>query len=108
MAALWSGSFDSRRTSTWQLEERSEMRSEDEWFCQTCSIGNWWSRTDCRHCASVTNEAADPPQTSTQEKLNILETLAVMGNEDPRLVGRKALEKELEWHQNELKAEEHC
>ena len=84
------------------------MRSEDEWFCQTCSIWNWWSRTDCRHCASVTNEAAEPPQTSTQEKLNILETLAVMGNEDPRLAFRKALEKELEWHQKKLKAEEHC
>ena len=39
-----------------------------------CSTGNWWCRMDCRHSASVTNEAAEPPQTSTQEKINILET----------------------------------
>ena len=31
----------------------SEMRSGDEWFCEKCSTGNWWSRTDCRHCSSV-------------------------------------------------------
>ena len=65
---------------------------------------NWWSRTDCTHCRSVTNEAAQPPQTSTQEKIDILEkTLAVMGNEETILAGRKLLEKEPDWHQKKLK-----
>ena len=35
--------------------------------------GNWWSRTDCRHCASVANDDADAPQTSAQEKIAVLE-----------------------------------
>ena len=41
----------------------------------------------------------EPPQTSIQEKINILEkTLSVMGNEEPILAGRK----EPEWHQKKL------
>ena len=41
----------------------------------------------------IANEAAEPPQTSTQEKIDILEkTLAAMGNEEPILAGRKLLE----------------
>ena len=48
--------IDCRRGS-WGV--KSEVHSEDERFCQKCSTGNWWSRTDCRHCASVTNETAD-------------------------------------------------
>ena len=59
---------------------------------------NWWSRTECRHCASVTNEAAELPQTSIQEKIAVLEnTLACMGND-----GRRVLEKVLERHQKNL------
>ena len=75
------------------------MRSEDEWFCQKCSTGNCWSRTDCRHCSSVTNKAAELPQTSIQEKISILEK---MGNEEPVLAGRRLLEKGLERHQKKL------
>ena len=57
---------------------------------QQCGAGNWWSRTDCRHCVSVTNDTADAPQTSLQEKIALLEkTLAGM-------------EKELEKHQKKL------
>ena len=38
----------------------------------------------------VTNEVVELSQTSTQEKINILEkTLSVMGNEEPILAGRK-------------------
>ena len=29
---------------------------------RSAAQGNWWCRTDCRHSASVTNEAAEPPQ----------------------------------------------
>ena len=77
----------------WQLE-----------WTSTWQLGRW-SRADCRLCESVTNEASEPPQTSTQEKINILEkTLAVMGNQEPMiLAGRTLLEKELEWHQKKLK-----
>ena len=76
------------------------MRFEDEWFCQKCSTGKWWIRTDCRHCSVVTNEAAELPQTSIQEKISILEkTLSGMGNEEPIIAGRRLLEKELERHQ---------
>ena len=86
------GSWNGRRRGSWV--GRSEIRSEDEWFFQKCSTGNWWSRTDCRHCSSVTNEAAGPPQTSIQEKVTILEnTLVGMGNEEPLLAGRRLLEK---------------
>ena len=100
----WSGpcgSWSARRRGSWL--GRSEVRSEDEWFCQKCNTGNCWSRMVCRHSASVTNEAAEPPQTSTQEKINILEKTRVgMGNEEPILAGRKVLEKELERHQKKL------
>ena len=48
---------------------KSEVRSDVEWFCQKCGTGNWWSLTDCRHCASVGSDDADIPQSSTQEKL---------------------------------------
>ena len=59
--------------------------------------GNWRSRTDCRHCASVANDDADAPQTSAQEKIAVLEkTLAGMGDDEPILAGRKVLVKELE------------
>ena len=90
--------------STLRLEAgKSEVRSEVEWFCQKCGTGNWWSRTDCRHCASVTNDAADAPQTSAQEKIAVLEKmLAGMGNDEPILAGKRGLEKELEKHQRKL------
>ena len=61
---------------------KSEVRSEVAWFCQKCGTGNWWSRTDCRHCASVTNDAADAPQTSVQEKFTLEKTIAGMGNDE--------------------------
>ena len=67
---------------------------------QTYSTEKRWYRTECRHCASVTNEAAEPPQTSTQESLE--KTLAGMGNEEPFLAGRRLLERELERHQKKL------
>ena len=55
----WSGSYAGwyeRRRGSWC--GKSEVRYEVEWFCQKCGAGNWWSRTDCRHCASVTNDDA--------------------------------------------------
>ena len=61
------GSWYGRRRGSWG--GRSEVRSDVEWFCQKCGTGNWWSRTDCRHCASVTSHDSDVPQSSTQEKL---------------------------------------
>ena len=94
----WSGSCGSwygRRRGS--LGGKSEVRSEVEWFCQKCGSGNWWSRTDCRHSASVTNTAADAPQTSVQEKIAVWEkTLAGMGNDEPIMAGKRVLEKELE------------
>ena len=72
-------------------------------FCQQCGTGNWWSRTDCRHCASVGSDDADIPQSSTQEKFAVLEkTLAGMGDDEPILAGKKVLEKELEKLQKKL------
>ena len=68
-----------------------------EWFYQKCGTGNWWSRTDCRHGASVANDAADAPQTSVQEKIAVLKkTLTGMGNDEPILAGKRVPEKELE------------
>ena len=64
------GSWYGRRRGSWG--GKSEVRS-DVWFCQKCGTGNWWSRKDCRHCASVTNDDADTPQTSAQEKIAVLE-----------------------------------
>ena len=100
----WSGSYGS-----W-YGRRREVRSDVEWFCQKCGTGNWWSRADCRHCASVTNDAADAPQTSVQEKIAVLEkTLAGMGNDEPILAGNRVLEKELEkLHKETQWFEEHC
>ena len=66
----WYGSYGSwygRRRSSWG--GKSEVRSDVEWFCQKCGTGDWWSRTDCRHCASVTSDDSDIPQSSTREKL---------------------------------------
>ena len=84
-----------RRRGSWG--GKSEVRSDVEWFCQKCGTGNWWSRTDCRHCASVGSDDADIPQSSTQEKIAVLEkTLAGMGDDEPILAGKKVLEKELE------------
>ena len=100
----WSGSYGSwygRRRGSWG--GKSEVRSDVEWFCQKCGTGNWWSRTDCRHCASVTNDDADKPQSSAQEKIAILEkTLAGMGDDEPILDGKRVLEKELEKLQRKL------
>ena len=97
----WSGSYASwygRRRGSWG--GKSEVRSEDEWFCQKCSTGIWWSRTDCRYCSNVTNDTVDLPQTSIQEKIAVLEkTLACMSNDEPVLAGKRVLEKELERYQ---------
>ena len=72
------GSWYGRRRGSW--DGKSEVRSDVEWFCQKCGTGSWWSRTDCRHCVSVTNDDADALQTSAQEKIAVLEkTLAGMG-----------------------------
>ena len=100
----WSGSYGScygRRRGSWGGE--SEVRSEVEWFCQKCGTGNWWSRTDSRHCASVTNDDADAPKTSALEKIAVLEkTLAGAGDDEPILAGKRVLEKELEKLQRKL------
>ena len=100
----WSGSYGTwygRRRGSWG--GKSEVRSEDERFCQKCSTGNWWSRTECRHCASVTNETAELPQTSIQKKTAVVErTLACTGNDESFLVGRGVPEKELKRHQKNL------
>ena len=96
----WSGSYGNwsgRRRGSWG--GKPEIRSEDEWYCPKCTTGNWWSRTECRHCTSVTTDTqtADLPQTSVQEKIAVLEkTLATMGTDEPVMAGRKVLEKELE------------
>ena len=101
----WSGprgSWYGRRHGSWG--GKSEVRSEVERFCQKCGTGNWWSRADCRHCASVTNDAADAPRTSLQEKIAVLEkTPAGMGNDKPILAGKRVLEKVLKKHQRKLK-----
>ena len=91
------GSWYGRRRGSWG------GKSEDEWFCQKCSTGIWWSRTECRHCASVTNDTADVPQSSIQEKIAVLEkTLACRGNDEPIFAGNRVLETELERHQKKL------
>ena len=94
----WSGSYGSwygRRRGSWG--GKSEVRSGVDWFCQKCGAGIWWSRTDCRHCASVTNDDAVAPQSSAQEKIAVLEnTLAGMGDDEPILAGKRCSEKELE------------
>ena len=94
----WYGSYGSwygRRRGSWG--GKSEVRSDVEWFCQKCGTGNWWSRTDCRHCASFGSDDGDIPQSSTQEKISVPEkTLAGMGDDEPILAGKKVLEKELE------------
>ena len=83
-----------RRRGSWG--GKSEVRSYVYWFCQKCGTGNWWSRADCRHYASVTNGEADTPQTSAPEKIAVLEkTLAGMGDDEPILDGKRVLEKEL-------------
>ena len=59
--------------------------------------------TDCRHTASVGSDDADIPQSSTQEKIAVLEkTLAGMGDDEPILAGKKVLENELEKLQKKL------
>ena len=94
------GSWYGRRRDSWG--GKSEVRSEDEWFCQKCSAGNWWSRTECGHCASVTNDTADAPQTS------MLGEDCSPGEDDSWYGQRRAyccwrvLERELEWHQQKL------
>ena len=46
---------------------------------------------------SVTNDDLENPQSSTQEKIAVLEkTLAGMGDDEPILTGKRVLEKELE------------
>ena len=94
----WSGSYgcwNGRRRGSWG--GKSEVRSDVEWFCQKCGTGNWWSLTDCRHCASVTNDDADTPQTLAQEKILVLEkTLADIGDDEPIWAGKRVSEKELE------------
>ena len=63
------------------------------------TVQRWWSRTDCRHCASVTNSTADAPQTSIQEKIAVLEkTIAGMGDHEGILPSKRVLEEELERH----------
>ena len=76
----WSGSYGrwyGRRRGSWSGQ--SEVRSDVEWFCQKCGTGNWWSRTDCRHCASVVSDDA-----AVLEK-----TLAGMGDDEPILAGSR-------------------
>ena len=84
-----------RRRGSWG--GKSEVRSDFKCFCQKCGTENWWSRTDCRHCASVGSGDAEIPQSSTQEKIAVLEnTLAGMGDDEPILAGKKVLEKALD------------
>ena len=100
----WYGSYGSwygRRRGSWG--GKSEVRSDVEWFCQKCGTGNWWSRTECRHCASVGSDDVVIQQSSTQEKIAVLEkTLAGMGDDEPILAGKKVLEKELDKLQRKL------
>ena len=52
---------------------------------------------------SVRNDDSDIPQSSTQEKIVVLEkTLAGIGDDEPILVGKRVLEKELEKLQKKL------
>ena len=52
---------------------------------------------------SVTNDDADDPQTSAQEKIAVLEkTSAGMGDDEPILAGKRVLEKELDKLQRRL------
>ena len=56
-----------------------------------------------RHCASVTSDDSDIPQSSSQEKIAVLEkTLAGMGDDEHILTGKRVLEKELEKLQKKL------
>ena len=55
------------------------------------------------HSASVTNDDADTPQTSAQERIAVLEkTLAGTGDDEPILAGKRVLEKELKKLQRKL------
>ena len=52
---------------------------------------------------SITNDGADAPQTSAQEKIAVLEkTSAGMGDDEPILAGKRVLEKELDKLQSKL------
>ena len=93
---------EKRRVRVKVWEEKSERVRV--WFCQKCSTGDWWIRTDCRRWANVTNDTADVAQTSIQEKIAVLEkTFGCMGNDEPTSAGNRVLEKELERHQKKLK-----
>ena len=78
------------------------VHSEDEWFCQKCSTGNWWSRTDCRHCECRERRRGYPAVVHSG-KIGVLEkTLAGMGDDEPISAGKRVLEKELEKLQKKL------
>ena len=95
------GSWYGRRRGSWG--GKSEVRSDVEWFCQKCGTGNWWSRTDCRHYASVGSDDADIPAVVNSGKIAVLEkTRAGMGDDEPLSAGKKVLEKELEKLQKKL------
>ena len=81
------GSWYGRRSGS--CGGKSKVRSEGEWFCHKCSTGNWWSRTDCRHCARTILRMPRRPR-------------AGMGNGEPISAGKRVLEKELERHQQKL------
>ena len=53
-------------------EERQRGRAAEGWRGggrgREAERRSWWCCTDCRHCASVTSDAAELPQASTQEK----------------------------------------
>ena len=91
-------------TSTWQLGWK--IRGTVRGRMVLPEVQHWKlveSSAECRHSASVTNDTAEVPQTSIQEKIAVLEkTLACMGNDEPVLVGKRVLEGELERHQKKL------
>ena len=101
----WYGSYGSwygRRRGSWG--GKSEVRSDVEWFCHKCGTGNWWSRTDCRHCASVTERRRGYSR-SRQLRRKLLfwrRRWLVWATTSLSWLPRKFLEKELEKLQKKL------
>ena len=95
----WSGSYGSwngGRRGSWGGKIRGTLRGriilpEVHW--------NWWSRTECRHCASVMNEAAKLPQTCGRRWLACATTILYLLAE--------VLRQELERHRKVQWLEEH-
>ena len=73
-------------------------------MCKNCSVVDSWSRTECRRCASVTNDIAGGA--ADLDRREDCSPGACMSNDEPISAGKRVLERELERHQKKLKRHE--